>query len=365
MLKARTTKWYNSREIQAAIILAIVTLIAGMLFPHKVEWVINLAPGSHLHIESEPQPAVLDTLTGKDSIPSPHLLPPKYESKPSVPLDSTDKDSISSLMPKGSLVPFMSTNRHTTALLAFGGSSENIKINELPVMTLLLLQSLFIGYILLWILRSKKSCFDPGVRQFVNYWIASWLVMFILYWERFIFQVIAFLDILIPVGTSIYLVDALIGNLVPALLFLVFFTLDVPSVKPANLPFRRYRQRIIFILLAVEFITVLALFTPDMRSISDWVRSIWAGLAIAFLAGKFESEVMRVPRLSIAVLYVYALIQMLSPILDTKYAVFPPWFHPVMYILALLGKITLFLIILYLIESRRIELYMLRLRAFD
>jgi len=230
------------------------------------------------------------------------------------------------------------------------------------------LQFLAIGLLLISLLRrrkEKKLISNPEVKQFLNYWIAIWLLCFVLYFEKLVIQVLSYYDILKPEGISAYIINALIANSVPALFFLIFLILDVPSLSPHDVPFRRYGKRILLLLLAVDLTAVSYLLVPQMREISDWIGSVWAGLAIAFLAGKLDSKIIKAPRGYVAITYFYALIQILAPFLDRAYdyaKAMPIWFNPVVFSLALLGKFALFLIVIDLLDRKKIEKYLSFLR---
>jgi hypothetical protein len=306
--------WLDSKEIQSALIIATATLLLAIA--------TLIAPFLH----QDTQKLSIPIGVGKDSTQSED----KAKNNPSVPTDKTESE-----------------NPHILIFLHLG-------------------QFVVLGFLVmdLWRRRKerKKELEDkPAVKQFLYYWIFIWVLGAMLYLGKLSIEVLGNYALLDPKGITAYVINAFISNVAPAFFFLVFFTLDVPSVDPDDLPFRRCRERILLILIAVELTAVSTLLVSEMREISDWIGSIWAGLAIAFLSGKLDAKVMEAHRPYIAIAYFYALIQVLAPFMDPSYSyakAMPIWFKPTLFILALGGKVALFLIVVDLLDKGKIEKYL-------
>jgi hypothetical protein len=81
---------------------------------------------------------------------------------------------------------------------------------------------------------------------------------------------------------------------------------------------------------------------------------LYNGLAIAFLAGRFDSHWMKVPRWMLAPLYGYALIQMIY----VFFFKLPPEWQIYSYLVALLFKVCLFLVVTHLLHAGNLRQYL-------
>jgi hypothetical protein len=187
--------------------------------------------------------------------------------------------------------------------------------------------------------------------QFIAGWRCAWALWLALY---------AWLWALTALGRNPYPVADVLNCLTAFPLFWCFFVLDKPSVPTAGRPERgaSFRKAVGVTWGIGAGVALLAaagrMHVWGMNEFCLGFLGIYDGLAIAFLAGRFDSHWIRVPRWMLAPLYGYALIQMV-------YAFFfnlPAEWQISAYLVALLFKVCLFFVVTHLLHAGNLRVYL-------
>ncbi len=187
--------------------------------------------------------------------------------------------------------------------------------------------------------------------QFIAGWRCAWALWFALY---------AWLWALAALGRNPYPVADILNCLTSFPLFWCFFVLDKPSVPAPGRPERdaSFRKAVGVTWGIGAGIALLAaagrMHVWGMNEFCLGFLGIYDGLAIAFLAGRFDSHWIRVPRWMLAPLYGYALIQMIYVFFFNL----PAEWQVYTYLLALLFKVCLFLVVTHLLHAGNLRIYL-------
>jgi hypothetical protein len=143
-------------------------------------------------------------------------------------------------------------------------------------------------------------------------------------------------------------------------LFWCFFVLDKPSVPAPGRPERdaSFRKAVGVTWGIGAGVALLAvagrMHAWGMNEFCLGFLGIYNGLAIAFLAGRFDSHWIRVPRWMLAPLYGYALIQMVYVFFFNL----PAEWQISTYLVALLFKVCLFFVVTHLLHAGNLRVYL-------
>jgi hypothetical protein len=187
--------------------------------------------------------------------------------------------------------------------------------------------------------------------QFIAGWRWTWALWFALY---------GWLWALTALGRNPYPVADVLNCLTAFPLFWCFFVLDKPSVPAPGRPERdaSFRKAVGVTWGIGAGVALLAaagrMHVWGMNEFCLGFLGIYDGLAIAFLAGRFDSHWIRVPRWMLAPLYGYALIQMVYVFFFNL----PQEWQISTYLVALLFKVCLFFVVTHLLHAGNLRVYL-------
>jgi hypothetical protein len=187
--------------------------------------------------------------------------------------------------------------------------------------------------------------------QFIAGWRCAWALWFALY---------AWLWAMTALGRNPYPVADVLNCLTSFPLFWCFFVLDKPSVPAPGRPERdaSFRKAVGVTWGIGAGVALLAvagrMHAWGMNEFCLGFMGIYNGLAIAFLAGRFDSHWIRVPRWMLAPLYGYALIQMVYVFFFNL----PAEWQISTYLVALLFKVCLFFVVTHLLHAGNLRVYL-------
>jgi hypothetical protein len=187
--------------------------------------------------------------------------------------------------------------------------------------------------------------------QFIAGWRWAWALWFALY---------AWLWALTALGRNPYPVADVLNCLTAFPLFWCFFVLDKPSVPAPGRPERdaSFRKAVGVTWGIGVGVALLAaagrMHVWGMNEFCLGFLGIYDGLAIAFLAGRFDSHWIRVPRWMLAPLYGYALIQMVYVFFFNL----PAEWQISTYLVALVFKVCLFFVVTHLLHAGNLRVYL-------
>lgn len=153
-------------------------------------------------------------------------------------------------------------------------------------------------------------------QQFLKGWSAIWVSWFLLY-----FYLTVVMGVERPTDeqnvTFQVVVDFLnIAN--SAAFFYVFLVLDMPSVRTTEQPlrnreFQRAFKVVVLICSAIFLYSAICRFTQ--QKYGPYLSGLLVGISMAYVFGRLDSHYMNVKRWTLAPLYLYAVIQVLGPVL--------------------------------------------------
>lgn len=197
-------------------------------------------------------------------------------------------------------------------------------------------------------------------RQFWRCWIILWASWFGLYLTWFISQSQ-------PASTTVHVIGDLFNMVSSAALFLCYLVMVLKTVPPKQYGFHQVVFWVVSACVAIacfEFVSARNQPAAQQRQIMlafHWVQGLLSGVALALLVGRLDSKFIDTPRLIVAALYAYAVIQFSYPVIEENEALLL-----VMTSAALFLKILLFYQVGKLLASGTIFWYMFEYRRlFD
>lgn len=213
--------------------------------------------------------------------------------------------------------------------------------------------------------RAFRKQFRPGhrasiaVAQFRTVWVCFWITMGLVYAVHLAREV--------GVGgsssTKFDVADALVGYLANMFLFFLYVILRkitvAPDARAQPSPFIGWIGLTVLLVL-FRIYCVLEASNSVLSRVSDWLDAITGTLAFAMLVGRMESIYIGGPSAIVAILYVYAAMQM-SQIAEGGSG-YQESVKPVLAAVALPLKLTFFVFVQWTIATGRLVFYMARVR---
>lgn len=187
--------------------------------------------------------------------------------------------------------------------------------------------------------------------QFAEGWLYMWIAWLLLYsWLALVSGLKAFDSDFVLLDRPFWnafvkAVADVLDGLSATAMFWCYLTLDLPSVKSRadrnrNQPFLKALATVIAVGAFVIVLAAYDRFYPTLQNFGVLLLGLYTGISMAFFVGRFDSHWMNVPRLMLAPLYAYAMLQMVYPFFHIQTMLAAP-----VYAAALLLKLLLFVVV--------------------
>jgi hypothetical protein len=208
-------------------------------------------------------------------------------------------------------------------------------------------------------LSDTQNRIEPGTvskqvfRQFKKGWVRLWFLWLVAY------GVLTLIEVFSIKGEIPHVVTDGLDCLCSYAMFRCFLVLDQSSLRLRdNINQDVFRWNVVIVSSFGAAIFSLAavdrLYNPDSHGFGVLFVGLFAGLAMAFLVGRFDSKWLAVPRWQLGFLYVYALIQVVYPFLNK---LTPAWTYCI-FAAFLVGKLMLFYVVSQLLLSDKMIDYL-------
>jgi len=151
----------------------------------------------------------------------------------------------------------------------------------------------------------------------------------------------------------------LFNNWTSAAFLIAFAVLDQPSIEirqgdNRNKPFVRIRNIAIFLVTTCASLVAMGEYLdvsePGIRFAIQLPTSLFAGVSMAYFVGRIDSKMLSISRLSIGVLYAYAVIQVTWPAIQSYSTAIPEALKSLIFLFSLFGKFVLWRVLESLFE---------------
>jgi hypothetical protein len=169
------------------------------------------------------------------------------------------------------------------------------------------------------------------------------------------------------------------NNLSSCFLIGCYYTLSHYSVpreadpRPFVIKNREFRLVLITIVLVliVPFVPHFLQFAFDIDKFmlgrfTPWVSAAIAGIATILLVERLGTRDIEAPLILILIMYLYGTVQFTWPFFTLDFLLATPdealWLQFILTFVALIGKVTLFVVVIWIIDTNRLDFYMWRSR---